>query len=228
MTFSIVGICRRTGQFGCALATSSMASGARAPFVLPGFGVVLSQARSDPRLGVFGLRLLEEGRSAMETLADMVSSTPHTSWRQLAVLDRNGHVAAFTGDKCTAEKDEAYGDGAVSVGNGLASAAVPAAMVKGFAAAPEKDLAERLVMGLEYGLDAGGEAYPLRSSSLKVAYPGVPFTPVDLRVDFNPEPIAELRRLLGLWTPMISGYITRCLDPDNSPPAAEIEGHLPK
>lgn len=228
MTFSIAGLCRRTGQYGCALTTSSMAAGARAPFVAPGIGVVLSQARSDPRLGALGLRALEKGRSVEEALADMIASTPHTRWRQLAVLDLRGRVASFTGEKCTDAKSEVHGDGAVAVGNGLASAKVPAAMLRGFEAAPEKNLAERLIMALEHGLEAGGEAFPLRSASLRVAYPDVPFTPVDLRVDFNDAPIAELRRLYGLWAPMIRGYVTRCLDPDNSPPAAEIEGHLPK
>lgn len=228
MTFSIAGVCRRTGQFGCALATSSMASGGRAPFVAPGLGVVLSQARSDPRLGVIGLRSLEEGRSATEALADMVGSTPYTRWRQLAVVDRHGGVASFTGEMCTAEKGEAHGDGGLAVGNGLASAEVPAAMLRGFEAAPEKDLAERLLMGLEFGLEAGGEAFPLRSSALLVAHVGVPFPPVNLRVDFDEAPIAELRRLYALWAPMVHGYVMRCLDPDNSPPAAEIEGHLPK
>jgi uncharacterized Ntn-hydrolase superfamily protein len=228
MTFSIAGLCRRTGQFGCALTTSSMAAGARAASVASGIGVVLHQARSDPRLGTIGMRSLEQGRSATEALAEMVASTPHTRWRQLAVLDLRGGVATFTGEKCTDAKGEMHGDGAVAVGNGLASAKVPAAMLRGFEAAPEKDLAERLIMALEYGLDAGGEAYPLRSASLRVAQVGVPFTPVDLRVDFNDAPIAELRRLNGLWAPMIFGYVMRCLDPDNSPPAAEIEGHLPK
>jgi uncharacterized Ntn-hydrolase superfamily protein len=228
MTFSIVGLCRRTGQFGCALSTSSMAAGGRAPFVGPGIGVVLSQARSDPRLGVLGMKSLEQGRSAADALAEMLASTPHSAWRQLAVLDRNGGVASFTGDKCTDEKAACHGDGAIGLGNGLASAEVPAAMLRGFQAAPAKGLGERLLMALEYGLDAGGEAYPLRSASMKIAYGGVPFTPVDLRVDFDERPIAELRRLWQLWEPMIDGYVTRCLDPENSPPAAAIEGHLPR
>jgi uncharacterized Ntn-hydrolase superfamily protein len=228
MTFSIVGLCERTGQFGCALATSSMAAGGRAPFVGPGVGVVLSQARSDPRLGVLGMKSLEQGRTATEALADMIASTPHAAWRQLAVLDRNGGVASFTGDKCTDQKGARHGDGAIGVGNGLASAEVPAAMLRGFESAPAKSLAERLLSALEYGLDAGGEAYPLRSASMKIAYVGVPFAPIDLRVDFDERPIAELRRLWDLWEPMIDGYVTRCLDPEHSPPAAAIEGHLPR
>jgi uncharacterized Ntn-hydrolase superfamily protein len=228
MTFSIAGLCRRTGQFGCALSTSSMAAGGRAPFVSPGIGVVLSQARSDPRLGVLGMNALEGGHSAEQALAQMIASTPHAKWRQLAVLDRQGGVASFTGEKCTAEKGTEHGDAAIALGNGLASASVPAAILRGFQAVPGRTLAERLIMALEYGLDAGGEAFPLRSASIKVAHVGVPFSPVDLRVDFHPQPIAELRRLWQLWEPMIDGYVMRCLDPENSPPAAEIEGHLPR
>jgi uncharacterized Ntn-hydrolase superfamily protein len=225
MTFSIVGLCPRTGQFGCALATSSMAAGGRAPFVGPGIGVVLSQARSDPRLGVIGLKSLENGRAAADALSDMIAATPHSAWRQLAVLDRSGTVASFTGAQCTAEKGAQNGHGAIAIGNGLASAWVPGAMMRGFEATPEKPLADRLLMALEYGLEAGGEAYPLRSASMKVAHVGIPFPPVDLRVDFSDEPIAELRRLSERWEPMMEGYIMRCLDPENSPAAASIEGH---
>jgi uncharacterized Ntn-hydrolase superfamily protein len=226
VTFSIVGLCSRTGQFGCALATSSMAAGGRAPFVGPGIGVVLSQARSDPRLGVIGLRSLEGGRSAEEALADMIASTPHSEWRQLAVLDRSGAVASFTGAHCTVAKGAQSGRASIAIGNGLANASVPAAIMRGFSAAPENSLSDRLISALEHGMAAGGEAYPLRSASIKVAYVGVPFSPVDLRVDLSEQPIAELRRMWQMWEPMVDSYIQRCLDPENSPAAAAIEGHV--
>ena len=61
MTFSIAGLCPKTGEMGCALATSSMAASARAQFISPGAGVVLSQARSDPRLGVLGIAAVATG-----------------------------------------------------------------------------------------------------------------------------------------------------------------------
>jgi uncharacterized Ntn-hydrolase superfamily protein len=225
MTFSIAALCARTGDYGCALTTSSMAAGGRAAFVVPEIGVVLSQARSDPRLGALGLKRLEAGRSAEETLADMRESSPHTAWRQLAVLDLKGRVAAFTGKECTDAKGERLGRAVVAVGNGLANERVVGAMIEGFEAAPEKPLTDRLIAGLAQGLAVGGEAFPLRSASVKVARPGVPFPPVDLRVDFNETPIEELARMWALWAPMVDGYIQRCLDPAQSPPASEIEGH---
>lgn len=225
MTFSIAGLCPRTQEFGCALATSSMAAGGRAPFVAPGVGVVLSQARSDPRLGLLGMKCLEEGRSAQETLSCMLESTPHSAWRQLAVLDLEGRAAEFTGAKCTDAKGARIERGVIVVGNGLANDAVVGAMLDGFKRKPDSPLADRLLTALQHGLDAGGEAYPLRSASLKVARPKVPFAPIDLRVDCSETPIAELRRMWTLWAPMVDGYVQRCLDPDNSPAAAAIEGH---
>jgi uncharacterized Ntn-hydrolase superfamily protein len=202
-----------------------MAAGNRVPFVAPGAGVVLSQARTDPRLGLLGLKRLEDGRSAQETLADMIASTPHSAWRQLGVVDRDGRVAEFTGSKCAPEKGARVGDAVLTIGNGLANETVVGAMLRGFEAVPEKPLADRLLEALQYGLDAGGEPDPLRSAALKVAQPGVPVPFIDLRVDGSDAPIAELRRLWTLWAPMVDGYVQRCLDPASAPAAGLIEGH---
>jgi uncharacterized Ntn-hydrolase superfamily protein len=146
--------------------------------------------------------------------------------RSFAVLDRKGAAAAFTGAECTISKGELTAHGVVACGNGLANDRVVGAMLAAFQAAPDRSLAERLILGLEAGLEAGGEAYPLRSAALKVARPGVPLLPIDLRVDCAETPIAELRRLWSLWLPMIEGYVQRCADPANSPSAALIEGHI--
>lgn len=226
MTFSIAAYCRRTREFGCATTTSSMAVGNRVPFVAPNVGVVLSQARTDPRLGFLGLRRLEAGRTAQETLADMIASTPHSAWRQLGVVDREGRVAEFTGSECAPAKGGRIRAGALAIGNGLSNDAVVGALLRGFEAWPEKSLTDRLLTALEHGLDAGGEPDPLRSAAVKVAQPGVPVPFIDLRVDGSDAPIAELRRLWTLWAPMVDGYVQRCLDPANAPAAGVIEGHV--
>jgi uncharacterized Ntn-hydrolase superfamily protein len=226
MTFSLAGLCHRTGEMGCALATSSMAAGARAQFISEDAGVVLSQARSDPRLGVIGLARLREGSDARRALEAMIGASPHAAWRQLAVLDRHGLAVAFTGTECTVAKHQLTAPGAVAVGNGLANDRVVEAMLSAFQTHTELSIAERLIVGLEAGLEAGGEAYKLRSAALKVARPGIPLLPIDLRVDCSESPIAELRNLWSLWLPMVDGYIQRCVDPANSPAAAQIEGHI--
>jgi uncharacterized Ntn-hydrolase superfamily protein len=225
MTFSIAAICRRTGEAGCVLATSSMAAGARAQFISPDAGVVLSQARSDPRLGAVGIARLQAGDGARAPLDAMIGASPHAAWRQLAVVDLKGETAAFTGNECTPAKGELMASGVVALGNGLANDRVVSAMMAGLKAAAERSLAERLIIGLEAGLAAGGEAYPLRSAAIKIARPNLPLLPIDLRVDCSDTPIDELRRIWSLWVPMVDGYVQRCIDPANSPAAALIEGH---
>ena len=226
MTFSIAALCPRTGEMGCALATSSMAAGARAQFIAPEAGVVLSQARSDPRLGVLGIARLQAGDGARAVLDAMIGASPHAAWRQLAVVDLQGAAVAFTGEECTLAKGEVTDHGVVALGNGLANERVVGAMMTAFQAAADHSLAERLIIGLEAGLLAGGEAYPLRSAALKLARPNVPLLPIDLRVDCSDTPISGLRRIWSLWVPMVDGYIQRCVDPANAPPAALIEGHV--
>ena len=54
MTFSIVGMCQHTGMFGAAVTTSSIGVGSRCPFARAGVGAVLTQHRTDPRLGPRG------------------------------------------------------------------------------------------------------------------------------------------------------------------------------
>lgn len=225
MTLSLAGLCPRTGEMGCALATSSMAGGARAMYVAPGYGVVLSQARSDPTLGVLGLKRLAAGRTAQEVVSDMIAATPHSAWRQFAALDREGRVAHFTGDKTLPAKGGREGRGVVAVGNAVANHAVISAMVEGFTASGDRPLGERLVVALEYGRDQGGESNPLRSAALKIIRPGVPFAVVDLRVDFSATPVEDLRRYWETFAPIADAYVQRALDPEHSKQAADIEGH---
>ncbi|KAA9165909.1 DUF1028 domain-containing protein, partial [Delftia sp. BR1] len=61
MTFSIVGRCERTGQLGVAISSSSIAVGARCPWVRAGVGVVSTQNITLPALGPRVLDLLEQG-----------------------------------------------------------------------------------------------------------------------------------------------------------------------
>ena len=99
MTFSLVGQCPRTGHFGAVIATSAPAVGARCVHIRPGLGGVLSQHRTDPRLGPRGLDLLAAGCSPAETIDGLAASTPDIAWRQLAVLSVTGESAAYHGDE---------------------------------------------------------------------------------------------------------------------------------
>src|SRR5258707_14954355 len=163
MTFSIAGRCARTGMFGIAITTSSMAVGSRCSFARAGIGAVLTQHRTDPRLGPLGLDLLAQGKSAAETIAALVASTPHHGWRQLAIVDAKGGTGHYSGDRIASIHAGATGDGVVAVGNLLTNPGVPSAMVRDFERDAGRPLAERLAAALAAGLAAGGETFTLVS-----------------------------------------------------------------
>ena len=216
MTYSLLGHCPRTGQFGAAVATSSLAVGARCPHAEAGVGAILTQHRTDPRLGPLGLSLLRAGASAEQTLAALVASTPHHGWRQLAAIDRQGHTAHFHGAQVKPALNAVHVPGCVAMGNILANDRVPAAMAEAFAQSAAEPLAERLVRAMEAGEAAGGEGRPVISSALLVVEREV-FPLVDLRVDDAPEAISALRRLWNAYAPQVELYLTRAVNPDAAP-----------
>ena len=214
MTFSLVGRCADSGQIGTAVATSSIAVGARCTWCEADVGAVNTQHRTDPRLGPRGLALLRSGCSAQQTLDALVASTPHAHWRQLAVLDAAGNTAAYSGARTKPEMSSASAQDVCAVGNILASALVPPAMMHAFQSDPSAPLAERLLHALEEGLAAGGEHVPVRSAHLLVVE-RESFPLIDLRVDWHDTPIAELRALWERYAPQVNDYLLRAVDPDD-------------
>jgi uncharacterized Ntn-hydrolase superfamily protein len=214
MTFSLIGRCARTGQIGAAVSTSAIAVGSRVAHCAAGVGAVLTQHRTDPRLGPRGLSLLRSGCSAQQTVDALVASTPDVQWRQIAVLDAAGNTACFSGTRTKPEMSAAPAQDVCAIGNILANARVPAAMLRAFQADLLAPLAERLMNALEEGLATGGEHGPVRSAHL-VVMEHASFPLVDLRVDWHDEPIAALRALWNRYRPQTNEYVLRALDPDN-------------
>jgi uncharacterized Ntn-hydrolase superfamily protein len=216
MTYSILGRCARTGQFGAAVTTSSIAVGSRVPHVAPGLGGVLTQHRTDPRLGPRGLELLRSGCSAEETLAALAASTPHHKWRQLAVLDAQGRSAHFHGAAVKPALNAVHVPDCVALGNILANDRIPAAMAASFLDNADQPLAERLVRAMEAGEAAGGEGKPVISAALVIMEKEI-FPLVDLRVDLAPDAITALRTLWDAYAPSVREFVTRAVDPDAAP-----------
>jgi uncharacterized Ntn-hydrolase superfamily protein len=216
MTFSLLGRCERTGQFGAAVTTSSIAVGTRVPFLAAGIGGVLTQHRTDPRLGPRGLDLLRSGCTAEETVAALVASTPHHRWRQVAVMDAAGRTAHFDGANVKPERGVAHGPDVVAIGNILSNPRVPDAMAAAFLAAPGEPLAERLLRALEAGEAAGGEHGDVTSACVIVVHREC-FPYVDLRIDKDPRPLPALRRLWEEYAPLADGFVRRAVEPDDAP-----------
>jgi uncharacterized Ntn-hydrolase superfamily protein len=215
MTFSIAGRCARTGMFGVVVTTSSLAVGSRCAFAKAGVGAVLTQHRTDPRLGPLGIELMERGFTARQAMDAVVAATPHRDWRQLAFIDRDGGTASFSGARVKPERGEAHGRNCVALGNIVRSSEVPAAMMRTFEADPDAALATRLLAALQAGDSAGGEFIPLVSAALLIV-DRQSFPYVDLRVDGDPDPIAALTTLWRNYAPLAESFVDRAIDPDTA------------
>ena len=216
MTFSLVAKCARTGAFGIAVSSSSICVASRCAGARAGAGAVASQNITDPALGDLGLSLLGRGQSAPRVLSQLIESGAHSAYRQITVIDRNGDTAHHSGARTLGLHAVASGRHCVAAGNLLKGEEVPAAMVEAFEGHSREELAERLLVALEAGEKAGGEAGPLHSAGLKVVEQLV-WPTVDLRVDWHDAPIEELRRIWSLFLPQKEDYVTRALDPTRAP-----------
>lgn len=218
MTFSVTGRCARTGQLGVAITTSSIAVGARCPWVRAGVGAVATQNVTMPSIGDDVLTWIAGGDDAQTALDSVIDREQHPDYRQVAVVDHNGNTALFSGPKSLGIHADAVGNGVIAAGNLLASDKLPQVMVDHFEDNAHISLPERLLSTLEAGLTkGGGEAGPVHSAALLVA-DQQSWPLVDLRVDWSEScPVAALRALWTDYEPQMNDYITRALNPDAAP-----------
>ncbi|MEQ1772062.1 MAG: DUF1028 domain-containing protein [Devosia sp.] len=217
MTFSIIGRCARTGMFGVAITTSSIAVGARCPHARAGAGAVATQNITDPTFGPRILDLLAKGHDADDALARALEGRPHTDYRQITVIDATGATASHTGAHILGRNAVCEDVDCLAAGNLLRSVEVPGAMTDAFVANHERHLAERLLRALEAGLAAGGEEGPVHSAAL-IVVDRQPFPLVDLRCDWDDDNgVARLRKLWTDYAPQMGAYLQRALDPTAAP-----------
>ncbi|WP_459206400.1 DUF1028 domain-containing protein [Pseudomonas sp. MLB6B] len=217
MTFSIIGRCAETGQLGIAISSSSIAVGARCPWVRAGVGAVSTQNVTLPALGPQILDLLEhQSLSPQQALERALNANGWSQYRQVTVIDDQGRVALFSGQQALGIFNAVQGEQCAAAGNLLAAPEVIQAMVEAFEQAPGA-LADRLLTAMHAAMAAGGEAGPVHSAALKIAGDLV-WPIVDLRVDWaEHDPIGQLDGLWRAYQPQMQDYLTRALDPTAAP-----------
>jgi len=216
MTFSVVARCAETGQLGIAISSSSIAVGARCPWLRPGVGAVASQNITLPSLGPQVLDVLEQGMAASEALGAVLAGREHREYRQVTVIDSQGRTAHYSGAQTLGIHDAVSGEQCVAAGNMLANRAVISAMVRAFEHA-SGHLAERLLAAMHAGQAEGGEAGPVHSAAL-VVVDDLPWPIVNLRVDWaDTDPIGGLDQLWQAYRPQLQDYLDRALNPHLAP-----------
>ena len=190
MTYSLVARDPDTGEFGVAVQSHWFSVGSVVPHVREGVGAVASQSVPDPAHAGRILDRLGDGASPDEAIDAVLAGDEGAAMRQLAVVDASGRVAVHTGADCIAAAGHVVGDGFSCQANMMARDTVWDAMATAFSSS-SGPLAERLVAALEAAEGEGGDLRGRQSSALVVGG-------IDLRVEDHPDPVAELRRLLGL------------------------------
>ena len=225
MTFSVAGFCEKTGMVGVAISSSSICVASRCPWVRAGVGAASTQNITDPSLGTAMLDIIAKGSSPEQAVQMVIKGRKFINYRQLTVIDIKGRSASFTGSKTLGTHAVVMGDGCIAAGNLLVSTEVPQAMTDSFSKNSNLHLAERLLLALKAGLDAGGEEGPVHSAGIKVAHEH-PWPLVDLRVDWSDEkPIDQLIELWRDFEGQMMDYNTRAIDP-RSAPSYGVAGNL--
>lgn len=199
-TFSIVAREPKTGQLGVAVQSHWFAVGSLCPWAEAGVGAIATQSLVDPGYGALGLNLLRSGRSAQETLAELLAKDENRENRQVAMVDGKGQIGVHSGKNCIAEAGYICGDGWSVQANMMKNPSVWPAMAGAFQASTG-DLAERMMTTLLAAQEAGGDIRGKQSAALLVVDDQKSEKPwehvlFNIRVDDHPEPLAELQRLL--------------------------------
>jgi len=201
-TFSIVARDPETGALGVAVQSHWFSVGSIVTWAEAGVGAVATQSFARE---AYGPELLADLRAGLEPAAALKARTEADrgrAVRQVAVVDAQGRVAAWTGPSCIASASHVSGANFSCQANIMTDDGVVPAMAAAFEAA-RGDLAERMLAALDAAQSAGGDLRGRQSAAILIvggereqeAWQGVL---VDLRVEDHPVPLAEMRRLLRI------------------------------
>jgi uncharacterized Ntn-hydrolase superfamily protein len=203
-TFSIVARDPATGEMGVAVQSHWFSVGSLVTWAEAGVGAVATQSFVEPGYGMRGLDLMRRGRSAPQALDQLVARDAMRDGRQVAMIDARGRVSAYTGKSAIASAGHRVGTNFSVQANLMANDRVWPAMAEAFEQT-RGDLADRMLAALEAGQAVGGDIRGRQSAAILVvrgkssARPWIGGDRVfDLRVEDQPEPIVELRRLMRL------------------------------
>src|SRR6188474_3297344 len=201
-TFSIVARDPNTGELGVAVQSHWFSVGPIVPWAEAGVGAVATQSFGDPSYGKNGLELMRAGKSAPDTLKELLEKDEGRDVRQVAMIDAQGRVDAWTGKNDIQAAGHIVGKNFSVQANLMLNDKVWPAMAHAFEST-KGDLADRMLAALDAAQAAGGDIRGRQSAAL-IVVTGKPTGQAwkdrtfDLRVDDSPEPLRELRRLVRL------------------------------
>jgi uncharacterized Ntn-hydrolase superfamily protein len=201
-TFSIVARDPNTGELGVAVQSHWFSVGPIVPWAEAGVGAVATQSFVEPSYGKLGIELMRNGKSAPDALRVLLAGDEGRDVRQVAMIDTQGRVDAWTGKNDIQAAGHIVGKNYSVQANLMLNDKVWPAMSAAFEST-QGDLADRMLAALDAAQAAGGDIRGRQSGAL-IVVTGKPTGQswkdriFDLRVDDNAEPLKELRRLVTL------------------------------
>jgi len=203
-TFSIVARDPVTGDMGVAVQSHWFSVGSIVTWAEAGVGAIATQSFVEPAYGYKGLALMRGGMPAPEALKTLLAADAQREVRQVAMIDAQGRVDAFTGKLDIAAAGHQVGAQFSAQANMMENPSVWPAMAAAFQST-KGDLADRLLAALEAAQRAGGDIRGKQSAAIlivKAKSTGRPWAGADrlfdLRVEDHPAPLTELKRLIRL------------------------------
>lgn len=203
-TFSIVARDPVTGEMAVGVQSHWFSVGTAVSWGQAGVGVVATQSFVKVSYGFLGLELMNNGKTAPDALKELLAADEGREVRQVAMIDANGKVNAYTGKNCIDYAGNIVGKNYSVQSNMMLGDKVNAAMAKAFEGSEGKPLAERVLLSLQAAQAVGGDIRGKQSAAILVVAGKKNMENrnerlIDLRVDDNKAPLDELDRLLRLY-----------------------------
>ncbi|MEO1484635.1 MAG: DUF1028 domain-containing protein [Bacteroidota bacterium] len=158
-TWSIIAVDRKTGEIGivgasCTFDVSGIAS------IEPGIGAIVVQAASNYYARMEGVSLMENNGSAREILGAMMAERfgPEKQQYGVIILKEGSSPLVYSGAEISDWSGEMIGDDFAVMGNILVGEQVVKKAFDAFNQNRDKALAERLMLALKAGEEAGGDS----------------------------------------------------------------------
>jgi len=200
-SLSIIAFDPENKQLGGGLLTHTFGACQGIIYIEPGVGVVASQAASDPFYAFAGLELMRLGKTPAQILEGIIALGREAERNQVAMVDVQGSVAAYTGPTCSPMAGHKTGKYFSCQANLMFKDTVWKKMAEAYEGSTG-ELVDRLMGAMEAGENEGGDARGARSALIKVYTAEPPQKPwshlvYDFRIYDHPEPLTELWRLIS-------------------------------
>jgi uncharacterized Ntn-hydrolase superfamily protein len=202
MTYSVLAHDPATNQLGVLLQSYYYGCGPRTLHAVPGTGIVVMQMVPEIEYGTSGAAQMAAGRHPEEILDDLVKQDAAGAVRQVAMMNAQGDVAAYTGAGCIPVSGHQTHHGLSVQGAMVESEKVWSSAAEVFQST-KGALPERMITAMRAAENEGGDIRGRRAAAMIVVSctdekSWVLARPINIRVDDHADPLAEVEKQLAM------------------------------